>query len=303
LGRTDANGSTYYHADGSGNVTALIDSQQTMAARYMYSAFGGQVGKWGTLADANVMQFSSMPRHANSGLSLYLFRAYDSSLQRWTQPDPIGEWGGINLYGFVGNSPLCIVDLFGLDSMVPGINGTQNNSVPALTLNGPIGGPISSSYPPADSFLVLGGMYAGSGLMGPAIMNVGSAAGWDYGALWAAQLLKMMANVLSDCPPNRWPSLTGAKNGYRAVSDAELKDIAEKGFRPHPEGRSMQDKWFSETPKGAEQFRDKFPDLKHVVEAEVPESVYDESYRHPNIDGTGPGFAIPPELLPFVKPK
>jgi hypothetical protein len=45
-----------------------------------------------------------------------------------------------------------------------------------------------------------------------------------------------------------------SKKGYRAVSDAELDDIAKHGFRPHPEGKSMQDKWFSETKEGAEKF-------------------------------------------------
>jgi len=65
----------------------------------------------------------------------------------------------------------------------------------------------------------------------------------------------------------------------------------------------MEHKWFSETRKGAEQYKEKFPDLKHIVEADVPKSVYEKSYKHPNIDGTGPGFAVPPELLPKVKRK
>jgi RHS repeat-associated protein len=92
--------------------------------------------------------------------------------------------------------------------------------------------------------------------------------------------------------------------GFRAVSDAELQDIrATGGLRPHPEGRSMQDKWFSETAEGAEAFRKNYPELKHVVEAEVPKSTYDKSYRHPNIDQTGPGFAVPPEELGNVKVK
>jgi hypothetical protein len=94
------------------------------------------------------------------------------------------------------------------------------------------------------------------------------------------------------------------KTGYRAVSDAELQDIQNSGqFRPHPEGKSMDDKWFSETADGAREFTQKFPDTKHVVEAEVPKSVYDNSYKHGNIDGTGPGFAIPSGELPNVKPK
>ena len=51
-----------------------------------------------------------MPVHRRSGLSLYPFRAYDPSLQRWLNQDPIGELGGINLYGFVDNDPVNGVD-------------------------------------------------------------------------------------------------------------------------------------------------------------------------------------------------
>jgi insecticidal toxin complex protein TccC len=44
----------------------------------------------------------------------YGFRFYDPGLQRWINRDPIGEMGGLNLYGFVGNSPLIYVDPYGL---------------------------------------------------------------------------------------------------------------------------------------------------------------------------------------------
>jgi hypothetical protein len=44
----------------------------------------------------------------------YWGRMYDPNLQRWTQRDPIGERGGINLYQFVGNNPIGRVDPLGL---------------------------------------------------------------------------------------------------------------------------------------------------------------------------------------------
>src|SRR5437667_1041936 len=127
LARTDGNGSTFYHADGAGNVTALMDGYQNIAARYLYGPFGKLTGKWGAMADANVMQFSSMPRHANSGLSLYPFRGYDPILQRWTTRDPIEEMGGVNLYGFVVNSPPNLIDPL----------GESDFNRPPSTLNGP----------------------------------------------------------------------------------------------------------------------------------------------------------------------
>ena len=114
LARTDANGSTFYHADGSGNITSLIDGNQNIVARYEYDGFGRLIGKWGKLADANEMQFSSMSRNLQSGLTLYPARAYEPNFGRWLNRDPIGEVGGLNLYGFVGNSPVNFVDPDGL---------------------------------------------------------------------------------------------------------------------------------------------------------------------------------------------
>lgn len=35
-------------------------------------------------------------------------------LARWPVRDPIGEQGGINLYGYVGNSPVGYADAYGL---------------------------------------------------------------------------------------------------------------------------------------------------------------------------------------------
>lgn len=39
---------------------------------------------------------------------------YDPTVQRWINRDPLGEQGGANLYGHVGNDPLNRVDSFGL---------------------------------------------------------------------------------------------------------------------------------------------------------------------------------------------
>jgi RHS repeat-associated protein len=61
----------------------------------------------------NVYRFSSKERHANSGTYYYGYGFYDPNLQRWLNTDPIGEWGGFNLYMVVWNSPLNWHDRFG----------------------------------------------------------------------------------------------------------------------------------------------------------------------------------------------
>ncbi len=88
--------------------------------------------------------------------------------------------------------------------------------------------------------------------------------------------------------------------GYRAVSSSELKDIAIHGFRPNPAG-SMGVKWFSETEAGAKKFMTYYNDLDTIIKVKVPSSVYNKSYRVKDIDFTGPGFAVPENLLHKLK--
>jgi RHS repeat-associated protein len=114
LARTDANGSTFYHSDGNGNITALIDGNQDMAARYEYDGFGRLINKQGSMADANRYRFSSQEFFANPNIYGYKSRFYDPTPGRWLNRDPIGELDGVNLYRFVGNNPVSRVDPYGL---------------------------------------------------------------------------------------------------------------------------------------------------------------------------------------------
>jgi RHS repeat-associated protein len=111
---TPLQGHAFYHADGNGNVTMLINSSQAVVAKYLYDAFGNVLSASGLLASANHYQFSSMEYYANAGLVSYGRRFYDPNLQRWLNKDPIAEAGGINLYRFVGNNPINEVDPYGL---------------------------------------------------------------------------------------------------------------------------------------------------------------------------------------------
>src|SRR5207248_799340 len=88
----------FFHADGNGNITALIYTNQTFAAKYQYDPFGNILSKSGPLADANLYRFSSKEYHPASGLIYYLYRYYEPNLQRWLNRDPIREAGGFNLY-------------------------------------------------------------------------------------------------------------------------------------------------------------------------------------------------------------
>lgn len=47
-------------------------------------------------------------------VSYYGYRYYDPVTGRWPSKDPIKEQGGVNLYGFVGNDGVDMIDLLGL---------------------------------------------------------------------------------------------------------------------------------------------------------------------------------------------
>jgi RHS repeat-associated protein len=118
----------YYHSDGGGNVTYMVDTNQANVATYRYDPYGNQISSSGGLASANVYRFSSKEIHINSLLYYYGYRFYDPNLQRWLNRDPADDWGSLvnyvqnvreseidlNLYRFVGNSPAVYVDEFGL---------------------------------------------------------------------------------------------------------------------------------------------------------------------------------------------
>lgn len=125
----------FYHDDGIGNISAIINPQQSLVARYSYDPFGNLLGKAGILADANLYRFSSKEAHEKSGLVYYMYRYYEPSLQRWLNQDPMGDFaftsrllrgkGGDYPFGasrghlmadyrFVDNRPLTRVDAYGL---------------------------------------------------------------------------------------------------------------------------------------------------------------------------------------------
>ena len=94
--------------DGCGRLVAMN------GATYDYSAFGRTLVAAGFLRNRNPFRFSSEYVDDATGLSYYNWRHYDPVNGRWLSEDPIGEEGGVNLYGFVGNASVDSCDALGL---------------------------------------------------------------------------------------------------------------------------------------------------------------------------------------------
>jgi len=128
------NGSTAFYAyDANGNVTDLVGTNGSFASKYQYDPYGNTIAKSGDLADANPFRFSTKYLDSETGLLYYGYRQYSPELGRWLSRDPIGERGGMNLYGFGGNSPLCFIDPFGLAVHLSPLNGEAENHSASAT--------------------------------------------------------------------------------------------------------------------------------------------------------------------------
>ena len=107
--------SSFYNFDLAGNTTAITNSTGTTSNTYTYLPFGEQLSASGS--GSNIFTFDGSDGVMNLGDGLYQTqnRTYSAGLGRFMQPDP-SDFGGqdLNLYRYVGNSPVATVDPTGL---------------------------------------------------------------------------------------------------------------------------------------------------------------------------------------------
>ena len=107
------------------SVRAVVDAGGLVLERYGYDGFGvpsymdasfasrsASAYEWETLFDAYRYDLET-------GLYQVRYRYLHPNLGRWVSRDPIGEAGGLKLYGFVGNDPVDWVDPLGLSIQPP----------------------------------------------------------------------------------------------------------------------------------------------------------------------------------------
>jgi RHS repeat-associated protein len=123
--------------DGNGNVMGWVENapaQMLPLHRLEYDPYGkvlveedvrvartkkqrdqGVTAEW---LDRPAFGFSTKYEDVETGLSYYGYRYYGPEMGRWLSRDPIGERGGLNLHGMVGNDSVNEVDYLGLDKVV-----------------------------------------------------------------------------------------------------------------------------------------------------------------------------------------
>jgi RHS repeat-associated protein len=130
----------FYTTDHLGSVREMTDTASAVRVRYDYDPYGRVTQVAGDLASD--FRYTGHYYHAQSGLHLAPFRAYDADSGRWLSRDPIQEEGGLNLYAYVENDPINATDELGL---APTFEGTPGNyhvntarggtKIPAYTVN------------------------------------------------------------------------------------------------------------------------------------------------------------------------
>jgi RHS repeat-associated protein len=148
------------------NITALLDSTGAVIERYSYSPYGEvtmlnndfsikapQLSQYD-----NSILFTCRERDSETGLQLNRFRFYHAQLGRWLTRDPIGYFGGINLYGYVDGLVVKFLDPWGLGWLLPPGFGS---------------GPSNDTNWPQD-ITIPGSSSGGSGDIGGIIGGIGS---------------------------------------------------------------------------------------------------------------------------------
>ena len=104
----------------------------------------------------------------------YGYRYYDPMTGRWPSRDPIGERGGVNLYGFVYNNPFGWIDVLGREPRpngsvaCAGCHGTADGSWSNIAGGDEPGNIFQEVMPPANPPALYGGITVGAGVTGGA---------------------------------------------------------------------------------------------------------------------------------------
>jgi len=206
--------------DGNGNVVGLVHTADgTWFAHYEYGPFGETIRANGALAKDNPFRFSTKYQDNETDLYYYGHRYYNPSTGRWINRDPIGELGGLNVFGIVGNNCISLFDSNGREVFM---------AVVAIGLD--VGIQITLNYYAGRDWYdisVMSVVVAGvTGFVGiPAIVGVGEV---GKGIMCANKLSKPIARLMRRIPLKR--TTAGVENLQKELAEltAEQAKIIEE---------------------------------------------------------------------------
>jgi RHS repeat-associated protein len=113
---------TWYAHDPHGSVSLTLDGNGDAVSKHGWDAYGTSLGT----APSGPFGYGAAYGYytdSETGLCALAFRHYDPERGRFLNRDPIGYSGGVNLYGYVGNSPVGGVDPLGLAAVTVSLGG------------------------------------------------------------------------------------------------------------------------------------------------------------------------------------
>ena len=100
------------------SVRDLLDGTSGALVRLDYTPYGAVVRDYGNASTD--YRYVGLFYHAASSLNLATYRVLDGVTGRFVNRDPIRETGGINLFAYVGASPVNGIDTLGLENCMGG---------------------------------------------------------------------------------------------------------------------------------------------------------------------------------------
>jgi uncharacterized protein RhaS with RHS repeats len=188
-----------------------------VAATRKWPAHRGCARTWPLRSPRTALRLAFLPRPAGSL----------DHLARWLSPDPIGEAGGVNLYGYVENSPLNWVDPLGLT--LAGVPPSH----PASHGEAAEAGAASMALLPAA--LAVGAMdlagYALEGLRGGYIPDR-----WQH-CMTSCRMMKVAGSAAAEVVGD-WQEARGGDPGSQ---DSKADQEANRKGRSCPDDRSCEE--------------------------------------------------------------
>jgi RHS repeat-associated protein len=247
VGRFNGSNTGYYDSDFVGSTVGLTNTTGSYINRYAYRPFGENllttegvtnpfeyVGQWGVMDEAH-------------GIDFMRARFYSSQDGRFIQKDPIGLLGGdTNLYRYVGNQSIALVDPTGLacnnptDFVDDFVRDLQNLTqlLPELVSNMlALGKTLISIFPANPSFAI-------AALNLQLLSDFAAAKSEEtFQDMFEGALKRPAKDKLKEMLPSKWQEQIGVLDRIRKIRDLwrKLKEVSQNADDLNPPAEDCPD--------------------------------------------------------------